>query len=173
MQRKFIHASRAFAIVVLACGAANAQSQSQTGGASSDLKIAVTEPKEAMRELRAAVRELREASVLLLNQKEQSPARDKAVDSAQRAIGLAQQAMVRLPAQFRTTETREAKDWPLAASRLDKASLALERAVETLEKQGGESAGKDRQQTIETLHKAMNEVQSALLSMPDWKPGSK
>lgn len=108
-----------------------------------------------------------------MNQKEQGPARDKAVDSAQRAIGLAQQAMARLPAQFRVTETREAKDWPLAASRLDKASLALERSIEVLEKQSGGSGGKDRQAAIETLKKAMDEVQNALLAVPDWKPGSK
>lgn len=45
MQRKLFHASGAFAIVVLAYGAANAQAQSQSGGqpgASSELKVAVS-----------------------------------------------------------------------------------------------------------------------------------
>ena len=74
----------------LAVGGAQAQSSSKdnksSAAASSSLQVATSKPTEAMRELRAAIRELREASVLLLNQKEQSSARDNAVEAAQDAI---------------------------------------------------------------------------------------
>jgi hypothetical protein len=164
-----------FALSILT-GTAIAQSSAPSGAsgaagkAGSDVRVAVTQPTRALEELRIAVRNLREASVLLLNQKDQSGSRDKAVDAAQKAIADAQEAMVSLPAKFRISDskTREAKDWPAAAARLDKAALALERTVDALEKQSG---GNVSSGAIEAVHNAMDDVEAALLAIPDWTPG--
>lgn len=171
MQTRKITAAGIIACALFAGASANAQDAKPGAKPAGDVAVAVTQPKDALRNLRSAVRELREASVLLLNQKEQSAARDKAVSAAQDAIMLAQRAMAQLPAEMRISDAkvRDAKDWPAAASRLDKASLALERAIDNLEK----GDGKDRSGAVDAVQKAMDEVENALLAMPDWKPGSK
>jgi len=155
---------------VLMIGGAAAQEAQQKPEVQTGTQVGVTQSPEVLREIRAAVRELREASVMLLNQKEEGSARDKAVESALNAILSAQQAMAVLPAEYRIEDrkTREAKDWPMAAARLDRATQALERALEQVEK----TDDKQRDKAVSALNKAMDETRNALMAMPDWQLGT-
>jgi hypothetical protein len=160
----------ALASVLMIAGASAQQTQQTKPQGQTGVGIAVTQPPEALREIRAAIRELREASVLLLNQKDAGADREKAVESAQDAIIAAQRAMAMLPVEYRIADakTREAKDWPMAAARLDRATLALERALDQIEKTDANKRG----QAVTALNKAMDETREALMALPEWTPGA-
>jgi hypothetical protein len=169
------HSSFAAAACLAICLSAPALAQSQSsassqGASSSGLKIQQDEPSQALQALKDAVRELRQASVSMVDQHEQNPAAEKAFQSAQAAIRKIDNAMIELPSPFKPGDIRNAKDWPKAAAHFDKATADLEHAINDL---GDKQSGQERDQAIQTLHKAMGDVHQGMVSLPAWQVGSK
>lgn len=161
----------------LAVGAASAQTDQNSGArdqsAASDqsgLMVRHTTAAEPVERLQESVRELREAT-LLMQRRQNSPDREKAVAAAQDALRAAQKAMLELPADMRveSARLREAKDWPLAMDRLDKATQSLQKSAEDLKNM---PAGEDRDAAIKAIQDALEKTQRAMAALPDWKPGS-
>lgn len=138
---------------------------SADAGDGTDLQVGHVDPKQAMEDLMDAVSEFREASVALLEQKP-GPDREAAIEAAQDALLLTQQAMLMLPPDMRIADVkiRDAKAWPQAMARLDKASRSLEEALKAMKDQ---PAGEKRDKAVATVQKALGEAQQAMLELPD------
>lgn len=103
---------------------------------------------------------------MLLKNKESAESQ-KAFRAAQQAVIDAQRAMAALPIELLIpdyTKVREAKEWPVIAARLDKASIDLEEAVNAVAKS---SPGERRNDAIRAMYDALEKVNEAIGAIPE------
>lgn len=171
MSKPFVRPGPIGLLVACLIGSSGGYAQSQTAsdvGTSNkaELRVGHVDHTRAMDNLLTAAQKFREA-IQQLAQQEPGPKRDAAIEASRDGLLLTQKAMLQLPPEMRVEDVkvREAKDWPKAMARLDSAAQKLRESVEAMSKQ---PAGKDRDDAIGTVNRALAETQQAMLAIPEY-----
>ena len=174
MQKQTFLASMAIgALAASNIGAALAQQGGSTGGAA--VISAAPIYSESMVSLKLSAQRLREA-IQSLAQKPPGSAREQAMNDARRALFDTQQAMVRLPAEYRVSGM-VLSNVPIAQSSpaqnrgfgdsVKELQLAADRLRDAIQAMAQAPAGANRDGAVKQAHAALMETQQAMV----WVPG--
>jgi hypothetical protein len=163
--------------VIAASNVATAQSQQGTGNARSQIGVISAAPiySDSMVALQRSAQRLRE-TIQSLAQRAPGPDRDEAMRAARDALYDTQQAMIRLPPEYRISGIT-LSNVPIAqgygaqnrtyGDSMRELQLAADRLRDAIQKMAQHPAGSRRNEAIKQAHQALFETQHAMA----WVPG--